>query len=825
MKKNLLFTGAMALFMASCSQTEFEQFDATSNQVEGKGVTFAVSINQEAGTRAAYAPNENVFNHNWYADKDKIGVFYKKNTKVGVSSGQTALEINDNAGGWMGLTATLASNSFEFKATASGTQGYFVANGDANTLWLKEPGVPAGGYSDDEKPVFRAYWPLESAKVDFAPADANKINISTYAAASQTQTTTDGHGIAEKAFMVSESDTKSTYDANDNSVAKDRFNLSFKRISPIVYFKIKTGGSDDATLNREYERDYAIGLFARFGNLKSVKLEAKGNAGASIEASKLTFNSDATWNIAAEDVYSPEKAFDAGTSGAASAITTTLGSGAGLSWSNDAVAYMVVANVDRAEYRTKTKTETVTATYTFDKIKLETSVETSKDWAYTGDSPQWIGFPTQEGYNLDNEKYIAYEYMGGSYALEVNPSFTGKLADLFDGDNLRGIKTAAGGDIAKTAIKHFVSKVNITTAEDFAVIKSLTNLTNVTLLENTTIPAEAFKDLSDLVYLNLPKVTTVADVSAFPANDYTDVYMGSYDFSDKAGTNQTAVRDRLLKKTVLEKADISAVANIAAGFPTSGVTFTGFNNLEEITVKSGAVVGGAAFKDCTNLEKVQFPKGITGASVNLLEGANSQFMGCAALNTIHISNTVIPDMAFNGCTELATILGSNVKAIVPTAIGESSFKGCKAIVDMDLSKAATIGTSAFEDCTALEGNNNLNAARTVLYVNAVTHVSDKAFKGCTAIKYISFANATTIGVDILSGTTCTEIEFLKPFTVNSTASTSGATDFFGTTDNSKLFCAKAQTGVSVNTITLTGNAESSTAKSTVFANGITKYAE
>lgn len=823
MKKNLLFTGALALFMASCSQTEFEQIDATS-KVEGKGVSFAASISEDAGTRAAYKPFQNVFNHNWYADKDKIGVFYKEGTNVEVISGQNALEIGSSAG-WMGLDVTSESHSFEFKATASGTQGYFVANGDDNTLWLKAPADPEAGYSEAEKPIFRAYWPLETTpRINYA--SGTEINISTYASAIQAQSTTDGHGIAEKAFMVSESDTKSTYDANDNSVAKDRFSLEFKRISPIVYFKIKTGGSNDPALNREYERDYAEGLFTRFGKLKTVELEAKGSqkSGTSLSTSKLTFNGDATWNIAAENVYDPKTAFTDGGTGAASKITTTMGSGSGLDWSNDAVAFMVIANVDRSAYREAQETEKVTATYAFEHIQLETSVETSKDWAFTGDKAQWIGFPTQEGYNLDDEPYLAYEYTTGEYVLEVNPSFKGKLADLFDGDNLKGLKKGDGSAIAKSNIKHFVSKVNITAAEDFAVIKSLSNLTNVTLLENTTIPAEAFKGLSNLVYLNLPKVTTVANINAFPENNYTEVYMGSYDFSDKTGTNQTAVRDRLLIQKKLAKADISAVANIAAGFPTSGVTFTGFSALKEITVKPGAVIGGAAFKDCAVLETVQFPKGVVGASVNLEEGANSQFMGCAVLTTISISNTVIPDMAFNGCTALETILGSNGEAIVPTAIGESAFKACTAIVDMDLSKAATIGTSAFEGCSSLEGNNSLNAARTVLYVNAITHVSDYAFKNCTALQYISFANATTIGVDILKGVTnCKEIEFLKPFTVNSTIATSGSTEFFGTTTTTKLFCAKAQTGISVNTITLTGNAKGSVAASTDFGNGITRY--
>lgn len=827
MKKILLITGAMALFMSSCSQTEFEQYDAA-QKVEGKGVSFVASINEGAATRAAYKPYETVFNHHWYADQDKIGVFYKADTKVVVHKDQTERNVDGNK--WVGLDNSGESNSFEFKATASGTQGYFVANGDNNTLWLDEPVEPTKGYSDVEKPIFRAYWPLETPKANFAASSGNRINISAYAAADQIQKTTDGHGIAENAFMVSESDTKSTYDANDNSVAKDRFSLSFKRVTPIVYFKILANSSNDKDLNREYERDYAENLFTSLGKLKTVELEAKGSTkvNSSLAESKLTFNNDATWDIAADNVYDPKTAFNAGTSGAASKITTKMGDNTpiGLAWSNDAVAYMTIANVDRSEYRKPgvNEKEKVTATYGFEKIQYETSVETDKDWAFDGENAKWIGFPTQAGYNLDAQPYIAYVVNTDEFVLQINPSFEGKLADLFDeSDNLIGIKNGSGSAITKSNIKHFISKVNITEAADFTTIKNLTALTNVTLLENTTIPAEAFKDLSSLVYLNLPMVTTVENVNAFPANQYTDVYMGSFDFSDnEKGIN--SVRERLLMQANLKKADISAVANLGGVFPESGVKFTSFAELEEITVKSGIVVGGAAFKGCVKLAKVQFPKGIVGASLSLAEGANSQFMGCKALEAITISNTVIPDMAFNGCEALASINGSNGKAIVPTAIGISSFEGCEALVDMDLSKAATIGKSAFKGCTALKGNDNVQTGRTVLYVNAVTHVSDNAFEDCGALEFISFANATTIGVDILKGAECKEIEFLKPFTVDSEEATQASTAFFGTTSKTNLFCAKDQIDVLTNTITLIGNAKNSAPVSTTFKS-ITRYAQ
>lgn len=813
MKTKLLFASAMALFMASCSQ-DMEQLGQNPVANEGRGVTFSVAMNEGADTKANLSPAEGgVFNVRWFADNDKIGVLYKKNGYVQPKSG-TAAEANPTTGGWMGLENSAEVNPFTFRASASGTTGYFVANSENDILVLTQPDAT---YDEAKRPTFRAYWPV--GLEDFASGTQVTLpNLAT-----QAQTTADGVGIIDDySFMVSEAKSEAGYDKNDNSVSKDRFSLSFRRVNPIVYFKVKASSVDATTLNREYNRDYASKLFTNLGQLQSIKLKAEGSkkTGSTLAASKLTFNSDAAWDLAADDIYDREDAFVEGTNDdAESEIELTLSN---VEWSDDAVAFMAVANVDRSAYVAAKEKETMTATYKFGSVSLAKSIETENNW--DKNEKDWYGFPNQKGYSLDEEPYIAYKYGNtANYAIEINPSYQGSLADLFDATgNLKNITKPDGNKIAKSEIAHFVSKKNITATADFAAIKSMTALTNVTLLENTTIPAEAFKGLTGLVYLNLPKVTNVDNVNAFPENGYTDVYMGAYDFSDKTGTNQTAVRDRLLKKASLVKADISAVERINAGFPTSGITFDSFSKLVEITVKNGVEVGATAFKDCEKLETVQFPKGVTNGTVNLVEGANSQFIGCKVIETIAISNTVIPDLAFKGCEALETITNAEGNAIVPTSIGISSFEDCKAIEDINLSAATTIGKAAFKGCTSLEGNNNLNESRTVLYVNAVQHVSDEAFNGCTALQYISFANATTIGVEILTGTTCTEIEFLKPFTVNSDTATTASTNFFGTTASTKLFCAKAQTGVNVNDITLTGNAAGSVAAKTSFSN-ITRY--
>lgn len=796
MKTRLLFASAMALFMASCAQTELDQLSQTpTTKEEGKGIKFVASIEGSTNTRAALSPYEKVFNVNWYADKDKIGVFYKSDAPISVIDGQGSEGIGGETT-WNGLQPDGAggeAHPFAFKASASGTVGYFVAADDNNTLWLSRE-VTTGS-----EPIFRAFWPL--ADGDYATS----AKVTLPSLATQDQKTLKGYGIVDKSFMISESTFDGEYDKNDNSVSKDRFSLKFTRVNPILYFKVLTGST--TVDNAKYNETYPEG-FERYGKLQEVKLTAGGNLKESKDASILTFNSTATWDMAATDLA---KGLDNSGDLGATSITTQLAGGAGFDWSNDATAFMVIANVDRvAGGFTEKIQETMAATYKFANVELEKSWPKYKNW----EGNVWYGFPTQSGYNLDDENYNVYK-VGSDYVLEINKDFT--LADAFDENGVIGVKQNGGDYITKADIKHFVSKVDLTDEADFEFIKSLTGLTHVTLLENAEIPAEAFSGLSSLVYLNLPKVKTVADVNAFTGAAYKEVYMGAYDFSDVAGTNQLAVRNAVLKKASLEKADVSGVTTIGTLFIQNQYpSFDGFTHLKEITVKSDVEIATAGFKGCTSLTKVGFS--VLGGSVKLNESSNSQFAGSTALTTINISNTKIPEAAFSGCSDLENVMDAAGQAIVPISIGESAFAGT-ALVNMDLSKATTIDKSAFQGCTALKGV--LEGSIYVLYVNAVTHVSDYAFKGCTALKNISFAAATTIGVNILEGVTPDKIEFKKAFTVNSTEATSAGTKFFGTTTDAALYCNKGQTGVTFPVggkpkITLTGNVDGSIAVETEF---------
>lgn len=773
MKTKLFYVSALALIAASCSQTEMEQLGQNPNiKDEGKGIAFIANVNSDAETRGDFEQSGNLFYGKWFADKDAIGVFYKNNTSVKPMHSATGQNVN--SGSWMGLLEnSTETQAFKFRASASGNNGYFVADSEDDMLAL------SGSWTDINKPTFRAFYPYNEkdyvATSNITLPDFSNVN----------QETADGYGVMNKMFFVSESSFEGEYDANDNSVAKDRFNLDLKRVHPVVWYQVKIG--DLSVTNEVYKRDYPFGFDSRYGKLKTVTLKAKGNNEKSINPSKLTFNSDDAWDIAYDEliissaisdktIANPKGFVKGSADDAQEAITVNLNNGAGLEWADNYTVFMPVANIDRTEFVENDVDETMSATYTFEKIQIQKDKDTRSN-AWTGDA--WVAYPSSKGYELYEDNYTVY-MNGSDYVLEINKDFN--LAEVFDASGyVTNTKKGDGNNIAKSEIKHFVSKVALNDDADYAFIRTMTGLTNITLLENEEIPAGAFSGLSNLVYLNLPKVTTVGD-NAFPDNKYTDVYMGSYNFEDEEGTNQLDVRNTLLKAESLERADISGVTTIGVLFVQNQYpTFMNFTKLQEIKVQDNVILATAAFRGCEALTKVD-------GTVVLNATSNSQFANCVQLATININGTVIPEAAFSGCKLLTTVSNGDA-AVVPSYIGESAFAQTK-LSDIDLSTATTIGKSAFEGCTSLTGGDDKT-----LTVGAATHISDRAFYGCNQLQNITFEAATSIGADILNtASAIKKIEFKQVFKLNTTP-TKEVWCFGSVTNTKQLFCHKDQPGV------------------------------
>ena len=129
------------------------------------------------------------------------------------------------------------------------------------------------------------------------------------------------------------------------------------------------------------------------------------------------------------------------------------------------------------------------------------------------------------------------------------------------------------------------------------------------------------------------------------------------------------------------------------------------------------------------------------------------FKGTRIKSFAELSNftkiTAIPDDAFNGCTQLASIsLPEKLQSL-----GANAFNGCKALKNLLLPESVTtIGEAAFKDCRGL----------TDIGTAAATVIAPHTFEGCVALTSFDLpASVTSIGEAAFAG--CTK---LKTFTIN-----------------------------------------------------------
>lgn len=167
-----------------------------------------------------------------------------------------------------------------------------------------------------------------------------------------------------------------------------------------------------------------------------------------------------------------------------------------------------------------------------------------------------------------------------------------------------------------------------------------------------------------------------------------------------------------------------------------------------------------AFRDCINLEHVEFSSGVT----DILSFA---FSGCKKLELASLPNSVtkIGNGAFSGCKKLElTALPDKL-----TAINQYAFDGCTMLKLAELPDGITsIGEHAFYDCVNLalaELPDSLVSIGSSAFWNCknlalmdipgkVDSIDENAFSGCTGIKSLTFSriSAPAVGRDAFRDT-------------------------------------------------------------------------
>lgn len=759
MKKYLFFASA-ALAMVSCTN-ELETIDVA--EKVSNGITFAVEENIES--RAQWDYVEGGLGMFWYAEKDKMD-FYGKNVKAG--SKNIANAWNTTAG------------KLIYKATRSEGKGYFTST-DANvfspvknteeTAWLA--------------PTFAYVWPTGT----IVTADTNGKLVATLPALnSQNQDKVNGSSTLINVFMCGTKtvDTAS-FDEDYTSGSDMLVDIQLKRTMPLLGFYVK--GYDETT----------------FGKLMSVTLTSEGKLnedgtfamvtpeGESTPQrvkSNLNYGTNATWNI-------ETGAYTAGTDNTSNSVAVTLNSDSGLKWGNgkDYTVFMTVAPVNRSSW---TYGEKMTVSYKFEQITINREITLKQTWE-SGHHYYANVLSGADGYDLTSEPYLVFN----NKTLQLNPTFTGNLSDIITEGAINKY------DVDFNTITRIVSHVALSDT-DFAYIgENASALTSLVLKENTSIPAFESAATNALTYLEAPKVTTIAQ-GAFEGEEgmnvaLTHCLLGSYKYNDAIVANQ-------LLTDALVEVDLSAVESIAPEFPAVGISLQGFASLETVTVMDGVKLGTKAFYDCEKLATIKYANGVAGA-VDLVGtyvfggssydlAADPKTTNAPKLTSIKVKGTEIPQGSFAGAIKLATILGADGNAIVPTSVGDNAFEATP-ITTIDLSAATEIGDEAFMNCTALVGDLYEASGVYALEVSKVETVAEGLFNGCKALKYVSFPNATKVNDDFLKGTACNEIKFVKEIEAVLTSATDVlSNETFGTTTNTVLFINGGQEGISGTTLTL-----------------------
>lgn len=688
-----------------------------------------------------------------------------------------------------------------YKATRSERYAYFTS---ANTTDLLDF---AAGVDANNPASFLATYPDgvllgEDATPDWKNGFSFKLTLPALKA-EQVQTNTEGKGIYE---MNAKYAVTSGYPESDKVAAVgENVSLRFNRVLSGMVFR--TENVDQYTSEENN----------LFGKLQSVTLTTLGEGtvedneftaatGNPKEASKLTNGASAVIavNVAADGTSSLDaENTDYKTESGATAVTVKLGDAAptGLEWKDANRVYMVLAPVDRTDDAGHAWTEGYSIDYAFEHIDFHVVRSTSNSWPAGS-------FGSMTPLDIDSYPYLVTKDRNGenTRALIVN---SGNFSDIFVDGAATPNATVDWTDSETTTDTHqpylsefstiIVNEGVVLTDEELEMLKQFTSLVDIKLAENTVIPAGTFTQAS-LKKINFPKVDEVENSAFASGIKLTDVILPKYAFDDET------IAMQILKAESLVNLDMSGVDAMNVGFPSTGFTLDGFENLKTVKVKDGVRLGSNAFYGCVTLETVTGKVELAGSSA---------FNGCEALKTINILNRDIPANSFNGCSVLENVYYDG-KQVIPTNVGLGAFKNCVALELMDLSQAKdkkdetttspAIGNDAFNGCTAFYGGVNEDG-KTIVQVGGAT-IGSNAFAGCTSLVHIEFLEATSLGNGVLNiGTTGKlkqiQLDQIVEFTEDNTAGTFGGADLM---DDVDLFITPGQAGVDGNELTLNGNA-------------------
>lgn len=310
------------------------------------------------------------------------------------------------------------------------------------------------------------------------------------------------------------------------------------------------------------------------------------------------------------------------------------------------------------------------------------------------------------------------------------PALTSDTADrdLYDETNNESVRFVVRINEQDYEVKEGESMTDAAQAAVDSVLSDITSVDfvsgNVTADELKFFSTNASK-LTGLKSLKLnigDGLTFVKDGQAstvFPSSTFnftSTTYLKSLTDIELKGFTQLG--DYSLKMKNLVNIKIPDVKEIGVS------TFDGDSKLVSVEMGTLEKIGNKAFSGTGLMSITINGKPQMGASV---------FAKCTSLTTAEFPDMEdVPEKLFEDCTKLTTVNIPNMKTVAMFA-----FSGCRAAnIDVNqISKITSIGSSAFQDCTAIKGE---------LDLTAVSSVVDNAFSGCTGITSANLSGWTSI---------------------------------------------------------------------------------
>ncbi|GEM_PF-1973877 len=175
------------------------------------------------------------------------------------------------------------------------------------------------------------------------------------------------------------------------------------------------------------------------------------------------------------------------------------------------------------------------------------------------------------------------------------------------------------------------------------------------------------------------------------------------------------------------RADIVKIELIDTMDYITDSAFKEFSRLKSVSIPGSIeTIGMYAFKDCTNLESVNFSKGLSYID-------SQAFEGCSKLKDISLpdSLTTINMCAFRDCTSLESVLLPNSI----TTLGEEAFYGCIALSEVNIPNQLTsLENGLFWKCSSLKN---------ITIPSTVTTVGYQVFLECKSLESIVFPDSVT----------------------------------------------------------------------------------